>query len=359
VQLHVGTGSVMARLAMLEATEMTAGQRQMVQLRLAQPLSLAPGERFVVRANAADTARGGLTTIGGGRILGISNTRMRRKRPWTIAALASRRDAMDDPLRWCELMVRESEAPSTAGKLQQKCRLHAEDIAALVELLSEDGKLLKTPGGAWLHRDTVDQTAAAGLAAIQAFHVANPQRAGLGRDALPATVKVGAELLDLAIAALVAKGQVVRVGELLAAAGWKPQVPDRDQQLGEQIQAQLRTSAWTPPGPEELAANFGEPLPRVSTVLRLLAERGRIVRLDERVWMHRDAVEAGKEAALKLFRRAPTFTTMDFRDALGVSRKFAVPLLDHLDRLRVTVRSGNNRTAGVEARKVLNPPQCL
>jgi selenocysteine-specific elongation factor len=256
-------------------------------------------------------------------------------------------------------MVRESEAPSTAGKLQQKCRLHAEDIAALVELLSEDGKLLKTPGGAWLHRDTVDQTAAAGLAAIQAFHVANPQRAGLGRDALPATVKVGAELLDLAIAALVAKGQVVRVGELLAAAGWKPQVPDRDQQLGEQIQAQLRTSAWTPPGPEELAANFGEPLPRVSTVLRLLAERGRIVRLDERVWMHRDAVEAGKEAALKLFRRAPTFTTMDFRDALGVSRKFAVPLLDHLDKLRFTVRSGNNRTAGVEARKVLNPPQCL
>ena len=79
------------------------------------------------------------------------------------------------------------------------------------------------------------------------------------------------------------------------------------------------------------------------------------MKLDERVWMHRDAVEAGKEAALKLFRRAPAFTTMDFRDALGVSRKFAVPLLDHLDRLRVTVRSGNNRTAGVEARKVLNP----
>ena len=357
VQLHVGTGSVMARLAMLEGTEMTAGQRQMVQLRLAQPLSLAPGERFVVRANAADTVRGGLTTIGGGRILGISNTRMRRKRQWTIDALAARRDAMDDPLRWCELMVRESEVPSTAGELQQKCLLHAEDITALVELLSEDGKLLKTSGGAWLHRDTVDQTAAAVLAAIQAFHAANPQRAGLGRDALPAAVKAGSELLDLAIAALVAKGQAVRIGEVLAAAGWKPQVPDRDQQLGEQIEAQLRTSGWTPPSPEELAANFGETLPRISMILRLLTERGRIVKLDERVWMHRDAVDAGKEAALKLFRRAPAFTTMDFRDALGVSRKFAVPLLDYLDKLRFTVRSGNNRTAGVEARKVLNPPR--
>ena len=355
VQLHVGTGAVMARLAMLEATEMTAGQRQMVQLRLAQPLSLVPGERFVVRANAADTVRGGLTTIGGGRILGTSNARMRRKRQWTIDALAARRDAMDDALRWCELMVRESEAPLSAGELQQKCLLHAKDIADLVELLSEDGKLLKTPAGSWLHRDTVDRTAAAVLATMQAFHAANPQRTGLGRDALPVAVKAGSELLDLAIAALVAKGQAARNGDLLAVAGWKPQVPDRDQQLGEQIEEQLRSSAWTPPSPEELAANFGQTLPRISTILRLLAERGRVVKLDDRVWMHRDAVDAGKEAALKLFRRAPAFTTMDFRDALGVSRKFAVPLLDHLDRVRVTVRSGNNRTPGVEARKVLNP----
>jgi selenocysteine-specific elongation factor len=64
-------------------------------------------------------------------------------------------------------------------------------------------------------------------------------------------------------------------------------------------------------------------------------------------------VEAGRQTALKLFRRAPSFSTMDFRDALGVSRKFAVPLVDHLDKTRFTVRNGNNRTPGVEARKLL------
>jgi selenocysteine-specific elongation factor len=46
---------------------------------------------------------------------------------------------------------------------------------------------------------------------------------------------------------------------------------------------------------------------------------------------------------------------MDFRDALGVSRKFAVPLLDYLDKIRFTVRSGNHRTPGLEAKKLLNP----
>ena len=76
--------------------------------------------------------------------------------------------------------------------------------------------------------------------------------------------------------------------------------------------------------------------------------------MDERIWMHRDAVEAGKQTALKLFARGPAFSTMEFRDALGVSRKFAVPLADHLDKIRFTVRSGNNRAPGAEAKKRLN-----
>ena len=46
---------------------------------------------------------------------------------------------------------------------------------------------------------------------------------------------------------------------------------------------------------------------------------------------------------------------MEFRDALGVSRKFAVPLVDYLDKIRFTVRSGNSRTPGAEAKKLLSP----
>ena len=144
-------------------------------------------------------------------------------------------------------------------------------------------------------------------------------------------------------------------GNVLARAGWSARVMDRDRRLCDQIAAKLQQAGWAPPGAEELAAAFGEPLPRVGAMMRLLGERGILVRLDDRVWMHRDAVEAGKQTALKLFARAPMFSTMEFRDALGVSRKYAVPLVDHLDKVRFTVRSGNNRTPGAEAKKLLNP----
>ena len=78
-----------------------------------------------------------------------------------------------------------------------------------------------------------------------------------------------------------------------------------------------------------------------------------LVRLDARICVHHEALESAKAVVLRLFAQQPSFSTMAFRDALGVSRKYAVPLLDYLDKLRFTVRSGHDRTPGVEARKAL------
>ena len=354
-RLHIGTAAVPARLAMLEHTEMTGGQTQMIQLRLAEPLPLAPGERFVVRANIAEAGVSGLTTIGGGQILGVSNVRQRRRKQQTLGALVARREVAGDSARWCERMLRESETPATIVQLQPQCLMRSEEITAVLERLRTEGRALPAGGGGWLHREVVQKTAAGLLAAVEAFHAANPQRAGVNREELLAVMKTDARLLDLAVESLLETKQVERNGNVLARAGWKVRVADRDQRLCDQISAKLQTAGWAPPTLEELAAALAEPLPRITAMARLLAERGILFRLDDRVWMHRDAVEAGKLTALKLFRKSPGFTTMDFRDALGVSRKYAVPLVDYFDKIRFTVRTGNNRTPGVEARKFLQP----
>ena len=353
VQFHVGTASVSAHLAMLDETTMTGGQKQFVQLRLASPLPLVPGERFVVRANITGTGGSGLTTIGGGQILGVSNTRLRRKKLWTLDLLAARREATADPLRWCEEMVRETELPATVASLQKKCWSRPEEIAAALEKLRAENRVVPASGGGWLHREVIQKLAETILAAIQNFHTTNPQRAGVGLEELLATLKVNIAFLEAAAELLLQSKQLERNGALLARAGWNARLPDRDQNLCNQIAAKLQQAGWSPPGLEELAVSVSEPLPRVTVTAKLLAERGVVVKLDDRIWMHRDAVEAGKKTALNLFRRAPAFSTMEFRDALGVSRKFAVPLVDYLDKIRFTVRSGNNRTPGVEAKKLL------
>jgi selenocysteine-specific elongation factor len=351
--LHVGTASVLARVALLEATEMAAGQRQMVQLRLAEPLPLVPGDRFVVRANLPAQDQTGLATIGGGRILGVSNVRLRRKKPWTLSALAARRDALDDPVRWCELMLRESGLPLSVSDLQKSCLLRPEEMTAMLEKLLANGRVVSLPGGKLTHSAVVEETAGKMVLAVASFHAANPQRTGLGREELFSIVGGAADVCELAAASLVSAKKLERQGTVFARAGWSARISGGDQQLSDRISAAFQAASWAGPTIADVATTLGEPPTRVEKMIKLLVEKAVLVRLDERLCIHRDALEAAKQVVLRLFGKKPSFSTMEFRDAVGVSRKHAVPLLDYLDRLRFTVRSGHDRTPGVEARKLL------
>jgi selenocysteine-specific elongation factor len=323
-----------------------------VQLRLAEPLSLAPGDRFVVRANLPAQDQTGLATIGGGRILGVSNVRLRRKKAWTLASLAARRDALDDPERWCELMLREG-PPLSVHELEQKCLRRPEEMATLLDKLRANGRAIALPGGAFTHSAVVEATGARMMEAVEAFHAANPQRAGLSRDELFLRAGGSAEICELAAESLVTSKRLERQGTVFARAGWSARVSDRDQRLGDRIAAAFQSAGWTAPTAAELATTLGEPPARVEKAISLLVERALLVRLDAKLCMHRNALEAARQVVLRLFAKKPSFSTMDFRDAVGVSRKYAVPVLDYLDRTRFTVRSGHDRTPGVEARKLL------
>lgn len=352
--LHLGTASVLARVAMLETTKMIAGQKQMVQLRLAEPLPLVPGERYVLRANLAAQGQSGLTTIGGGRILGVSNVRLRRKKQWTLQALMARREALGNPAAWCELMLRESRRPLAARDLQNRCFLRPEELPPLLADLRAQGRVLQLPNGALAHCAVVEETTGKMLAVIQAFHAANPQRAGLSREELFAPLGESNEICELAVTSLLGSKQVESTGAVFARAGWSARLSGSEQGLSEQVAAAFQSAGWAAPSPAELATSLKQPGDRVEKMIRLLAERGILVGLEPRTFIHRDGLEAAKQVALRLFAKKPSFSTMEFRDALGVSRKYAVPLVDYLDKIRFTVRSGHDRTPGAEARKAMN-----
>ena len=117
----------------------------------------------------------------------------------------------------------------------------------------------------------------------------------------------------------------------------------------------MTKAGLAPPSPAELAAALRADEPRVKRLLQLLSDRGVVVRLDASIAMHRDAVEAARKVVLDLFAKAGAFETVQYRDALGVSRKYAVPLLDYFDKVHLTVRSASRRTPGAEARRLMAP----
>jgi selenocysteine-specific elongation factor len=346
----------MARLALLEQSYLGPGQRQFAQFRLEHPLGIVAGDRFVVRANDPNRKEGGLITVGGGRVADTSNVRLRRRRPWTLAALEAQSKALDDPIALCATLLRQARRPLSPPELARLCQLHAPDTQRILEQLRQQQMVRETSSHTWTHNENVTATAAQVLEALGQFHRAKPKQAGLEIAALAVLLSapVDRAILDLAIQDLVTTRKIRLEGGILSLASWQAQVSSDEESLCTDIATAFQEARWAPPSLAELATRLNQPSPRIAALIQLLLERAILVRVNSELWFHRDAVEAARRVVLQLFAQKTRFTTMDFRDALGVSRKYAVPLLDSLDASRFTVRSGNQRTPGVEARKRLS-----
>jgi len=174
----------MANVALLEKSHLTPSEPQFVQIRLREPRSVAVGERFVVRASVPRLAGGRVTTVGGGRVLGASGIRLRRKRPWTIQALSDRRAAIDDTSAWVAQCLREATAPMSAEALGKAAQRPAANVAAVLAELLAAGKAVELVPGQFAHSEAVERSAAAIVEAVEAFHQANPVRMGAEQAAL-------------------------------------------------------------------------------------------------------------------------------------------------------------------------------
>ena len=343
VHLHVGTGDVMAHVALLEGEPISPGGSALVQLRMAAPMPVAAGDRFVIRAPAGE--RGVLTTIGGGRILDTSNRRLRRNRPWTLAALRARQAALGDDSQWCSVVLAESQTPVTSEELAHSSHLPPEQVEHLLTELAD----ARAIGARWLHATVLSQAGERIASALQAFHEHNPMRDGADANELRAAADLDADVFHVALEHLLAENVAEHHGGVVALTGREAAVSDEDRALCKRLEQILRDAHLEPPLPAELAGQLDVNLDKLDELLRLLADQQLTYRLDEKVVMHRDAIAAAEEVVLGLFAKASGFSTMEFRDALGVSRKFAVPLLDYFDTVKLTVRRSNRRTPGVAA----------
>jgi selenocysteine-specific elongation factor len=349
VHVHVGTGEAMGRVAILDGGAIVPGEGRLVQMRLTEPLCVAPGERFVVRAGMAHLAGGRTTTLGGGVVLDTSNQRLRRNRPWTLDALRARKAALDSPMDWCEAVLREAKLPVSAEELARRAKQRVADVGGYLDSLKVRAHAVHVAGRLWAHCELLDATIERIAAAIGVFHDAHPLRAAMSLGELRGVVDCHEDLLTAALESAVASGTIERSGEALSLPGKGARLSDEDSALRSGMERALRSAGLAPPLMEDLSRTLGATADRCDAMVSLLIDEGVVVRLDRKVVMHREAIDRARGVAMELFARSDSFETVEFRDALGVSRKYAVPLLDYFDSIRLTVRSGSRRRPGAAA----------
>lgn len=329
LRLLLGTTEAGARLRLLDRKELAPGEAALAQLHCLAPVAVPARERCILRV--ASPAR----TVAGGLILDPEATRLRRHDPGVLARLSALVGASS-----CEILAREVARAGHAGlPLGRLARLSGLSPARAAELLQTLPIILGRS------RTAVMRPVFEALLADVPRCLA-PYLDGLSREALgTASPGVGRMVLDDAISHLVGAGVLRQEGGFV-----RLRHPDTEQarvrqELNEagRLAELLRRAGLHPPDAESVA-----PDPSRRRLVERLVREGTVIRATDRVQkrevlFHRDAVEAAKRCLAPLLAQPLGLLVGEAGAALGVSRKFSVPLLEHLDAVQFTRRIGDRR----------------
>jgi len=334
VRLHIGTAEVLGRLKILDREQIPPGGEGLAQFAAETPVVSARGDRFVIRSYSP------MRTIGGGVVLVPNAPRRRRFDPKAIEALAARKrgDAVD----LVEDALLAAAGGSVHRQLAESAGLSEEIVSDALAALTASGRAKRLGPERWIHETNYAQTAARIEAALQAYHESNRFRAGMPREELrlAAARAMDVRTFGAMLAALEAAGRVVCDEKSVRLTSHEVRLDDEEQRLSDRIEELFRSAGLNPPSVQEATAGGGQ---LAHDIFALLVERGRLVKLAEDCYLHADALAAARSALVEHLKAKGQITVSEFRDLVGSSRKYIVPLLEYFDAERVTRRVGDIR----------------
>jgi selenocysteine-specific elongation factor len=326
VKVHVGTAETMAHAALLEGAVLAPGQTAWVQLRLAEPVAVALGDRLVIRRPSPSE------TIGGGAVADLAAARLRR-RPETVAAL-ERRTAPSAPSR----LLATLDAPLTPAEAAERSGLSpAERDAAITELVS-DGRAVQL-ADALVSRGAFEALATHALRICAKAHRGAPLRPGASREEVRSALGLPAKRFSALVARLVAEGRLVERGSAVALPSHQPRLSEDQERRWRTARAALAKDPLHPPSPAQLETDYG--IDR--ELIAALAERGDVVRIGTEAVFLPEAVTRFARAVVDELTTSGSITVARARDLSGSSRKHVLPLLQFLDDRGLTRRHGDDR----------------
>ena len=322
VHFHAGTAEVEARARLVASLDpMEPGSRAHVRFVLEQPLLILPGDRFIVRMFSP------VVTIGGGVVLDI-DAPVRMKRP----EIDRRLTQLETGDR-VALLVSESKHGMSISDLVARAGL-------LPTKIGEPPGILRLAEDWLVARSWVDQKLSELRRILADFHRKNPLQPGVAKEALRSRELPGAPpfLLDALLARvkdIVAEGDIVRL------ASHRVALKEDETQAAEKIESLFLAAGLAVPATPEVLAKSGIEPARARTLLQMLLKSQKLVRVSEDLIYHKNALNDLK--TLLTAHKGAHFSVAEFKDWTGISRKYAIPLLEFLDRERLTRREGDSR----------------
>ena len=344
VLFHLGTRQQEGACVLLDPIKLEPGGSALAQLRFETPVVALPGDRFILRGFRKQLNYG--TTIGGGTVIRVLSRKVRPRDSKPIQGLHAM--AVADPQQRVALEV-QAAGPTglTLAQLQERIPLVPAALDKTLHRLKELGHLIAfdRERGAVIHSEPFETLRQRALQITDAFHADTPLEVGISKEELRSRLGRGLEprlfhalLSDLSRKGLMALEQhhcrrpdhQVKV----AASALRP--------LARRIGQMFHDAALAPPKEAVVVQQTGEDPDLVRSALKLLCEEGDLERLGA---LHFDvgALQELQQRLTDYLEDNGTITPAQFKELVGQSRKFTIPLAEYFDARKVTLRIGDIR----------------
>jgi selenocysteine-specific elongation factor len=330
VRFHAFTSDTLATVSLYGDHAAEPGAHRLMRLRLHEPVVLIPGDRFVLRQCSP------ATTIGGGRVLDVHPLPHLRKAK-CLAWLEAIKDASLEQ-QILQRVARRSTAGLPIPALSAETGLTSGALRRIANPLIEAGRLLLVPGEIWFTREALESATEKIMSRLKA----ETKASGLKRSELRSQVDLNVEIFDFLLHRLQCEQCLTLQGEIVFSAGTEQSFPNRDIELVSAIATAYEMSGLAAPAAVEIAAHLKLSEGEMRRLMTLLLREKTLIRMGaNELYIHRTALQVLRAQISEL--HGQTLDVARFKQITGLSRKYVIPLLEYLDRERITRKDGDRR----------------
>jgi selenocysteine-specific elongation factor len=330
VHFHAFTSDTLATVSLYGHEAAEPGTRRLMRLKLQQPIMLVPGDHFVLRQCSP------ASTIGGGRLLDAHPLPNLRKAKCLAWLERFKNASLEEQVLL--RVARRGIVGLTVHELMVETGLRREALERYAEPFVSSRQLLRIPGDMLLSNESAEIA----ISDISSRLKKDAKSDGLKRSELKSQTGLNAAILNFLIETLAREQKIRLQDERIYPVGSQPQGADPDLKQRSAIAAIYEAAGLTAPSSSEVAAKLGLKESEMRRLMTLLLRDRILVKIGtDALYIHNGALEGLRDRMKKL--RGQTLDVAGFKQLTGLSRKYAIPLLEYLDRERLTRKNGDKR----------------
>ena len=336
VHFHAYTMQTIAEVRLHGKKQLLPGEKAFARLRLFQSTLLVPSDRFIIRQFSP------VTTIGGGEVLDALPLASKSPPEKIISFLQTMVQGSSAEILTARI-ERMAEAGLRLSEMQAEMNLPFKEATKLAASLSDDRTII--PGDEWIMISTsvFNQLMNKVLAAVNQFHNANSLHPGIGKEELRDQVNLGPSVFYAVVEKLREMKKLEIQGEQIRIPGRGVVMKDEEAESKKMIESAFATAGLKVPALKDVLAGLKVDKMRAQKIVTLLLRDKVLIKVADELVFHHTALEKLRKLLLSEKAKSSKMDIARFKDLTAISRKYAIPLLEYLDRERVTRRVGNER----------------